>query len=523
MLPEGLPEFTLGWDILDWGTAMLAHPEEPSQPWVYTNEQARFILWFYAVDRFGRFRYKSAVLERPKGWGKSPFLGAICITEFMGPTQFAGWDAQGNPVGRPTPAPLVQIAAISDSAAENTYSAAREMMLNGPIIDEFPQLEVMLAKSQHPGNRKLEKVTASPRGREGNRASFCVMDETWNWIPAEQGPELYRAITKNLAKRGYRWVETTNAPVPGHGSVAEFSHEAYEKILSGESEFNNLLFDTREVVIDDIYDKEKAIPALQYLYGDSTEYVDIEYNIWPQVNDPRADEHDTRRAFFNQRERPQSAWLNYNQWVNCREPRIKLRTGDKIALGFKGTTNRSAAVLVGVRLEDGALFNLGFWEIPKDARMQYRKTNGKTADEINWEAPWDEIDARVRNVMAHYDVQKLLADPVNRRDMVSKWYADFPNVVEEYWLSNKGKFARAVQQFERMVEAGKIQWNSGDISRHILNAYTEEITGGQHIIRQDTPHSTRFISGAQAAVIAVEAAYLAIADGGLSSRELFSY
>ena len=276
MLPEGLPEFTLGWDILDWGTAMLAHPEEPSQPWVYTNEQAKYILWFYSVDRFGRFRYKSAVLERPKGWGKSPFLGAICITEFMGPTQFAGWDAQGNPVGRPTPAPLVQIAAISDSAAENTYSAAREMMLNGPIIDEFPQLEVMLAKSQHPGNRKLEKVTASPRGREGNRASFCVMDETWNWIPAEQGPELYRAITKNLAKRGYRWVETTNAPVPGHGSVAEFSHEAYEKILSGESEFNNLLFDTREVVIDDIYDKEKAIPALQYLYGDSTEYVDIE-------------------------------------------------------------------------------------------------------------------------------------------------------------------------------------------------------------------------------------------------------
>ena len=66
MLPPGLPQHTLGWEVLEWGTQMLAHPENPDEPWIYTNEQAKFVLWFYAVDEFGRFIYRSAVLERPK-------------------------------------------------------------------------------------------------------------------------------------------------------------------------------------------------------------------------------------------------------------------------------------------------------------------------------------------------------------------------------------------------------------------------------------------------------------------------
>jgi phage terminase large subunit-like protein len=511
---------------------MLANPDgdNAGEPWVYLDEQALFILWFYAVDEFGRYLYRNAVLERPKGWGKSPLLAAICCTEFMGPVTFSHFNKiTGAPVGRPTPTPLVQIAAISDSQAENTYALCREMMLGGPLKRLFPKLEIMLAKSTYPGGRKLEKVTASPRGREGNRATFVVMDETHLWVPAEQGIDLYEALTRNLVKMNKRHIETTNAPVPGEGSVAEKTHEAYERMVGGKTVDKALLFDTREVAIDNIYDKDKAYKALKYVYGDAADPVRGHINldrIWAEINDPRTREPVARRFYFNQRVRPPSAWLKYEEWMKCRRLKLKLRNGDKIALGFKGTVNTTAAALVGCRLEDGALFNLGLWEKPQGSRVQKEWTDEKgekhRTDERNWQANWEEIDARVRNILDNYNVAKLLADPVSRRDVISKWYADYPKVIEEFWFSNKGKHAKLVQQFERGVTAKRVLWENQDICRHVLNCHTEEVPGG-FIIRQETPGSSRYISMAQASLLAVEAAALAIQDGALDTDDKYMF
>jgi len=518
MLPKGLPKYSLGWEVLEWGSSYLAQPDGDCQgdPWIYSDEQAMFIVWFYAIDEDGKFIYRKAVLERPKGWGKSPLLAAICCTEFMGPVRFDGWDANGRPVGKPSPTPLVQIAAISDSQAENTYALCREMMLQGDLVNEYPQLDIMLAKSVYPGNRKLEKVTASPRGREGNRATFVVMDETHLWVPAEQGPELHEALSRNLAKMGGRFIETTNAPVPGQNSVAEKTHDAYEKMRVDDANASGLLFDTREVIIEDIYDKEKAWPALQYVYGDAaspeTGWIDLD-RIWAEITDPQYAESVSRRFYFNQRVRPPSAWLNYADWKDCYDPTIKARPGDKLALGFKGTVKGGSAALIGFRLTDGALFDLGIWERPIE-----------TAGGQKWEAPWDEIDARVRNVIENYDVIKMVADPVARRDKVSEWYADF-EIVEEFWFSNRAKFGRAVQQFEQFVMAKHLKWESPLLSNHVLNCHAEEIPGDLYIIRQDTKFSDRYIGAAQAACLAVEAAALAIQDGAIKSKKntVFSF
>lgn len=529
MLPEGIPQYSLGWDILDWGTTFLAQPDGKSQgdPWIYSPEQALFILWFYAIDEYGKFVYRRGVLERPKGWGKSPLLAAICCTEFMGPVQFAGWDANGRPVGVPAPTPLVQIAAISDSQAENTYALCREMMLQGEFMNAYPQTEVMLAKSTYPGNRKLEKVTASPRGREGNRATFVVMDETHLWVPAERGPELYEALSRNLAKMGGRFIETTNAPVPGQNSVAERTHETYEKMVSGESKVRGLLFDTREVSVDDIYDETQAIPALSYVYGDSLNtrggWVDLS-RVWAEINDPQYSEAVSRRFWFNQRVRPPSAWLNYKVWQECHHLRIPKPTKrDKFVIGFKGTTNSKAAAIVGVRLEDGALFNFGLWERPeRDLSKPKDPEMLKTWQE--WRAPWNEIDGRMRNILDNLDVVFVCAEPSHRRDLIAKWHADYGDHVEEFWFSNRAKYARACLQFEDQVNARNIKWEDGAINRHVLNTHTEEVPGG-YIVRQETEHSTRYIALAQAAILAVEAAALAIHDGAISSQEsiLFSY
>jgi len=62
-----LPERTLGWEIAGWTAKYLVG--EDGNPWKFTKEQLRYVLWWYAVDEHGRFSYRKGVLQRCKGWG----------------------------------------------------------------------------------------------------------------------------------------------------------------------------------------------------------------------------------------------------------------------------------------------------------------------------------------------------------------------------------------------------------------------------------------------------------------------
>lgn len=503
MLPEGLPELSLGWGVLDWCSKMLAQPDGATQGqrWRFTDEQAMFILWFYAIDETGRFLYRNAVLERPKGWGKSPLLAAICCAEFLGPVMFAGWDDNGNPIGKESPSPLVQIAAISDSQANNTMDLVLQMFANGNAMYYYPALDLNLSKITYPGGRKLEKVTASPRGREGNRATFVVMDETHLWVPAEKGPELYEALARNLAKMNRRWVATTNAHAPGEESVAETLYNKHIKAIHGEGFDTKMLFDTREVFVDDLSSKDEVLPALRFVYGDA-HWVDLD-NIFIEIQGTR--EHVARRFYFNQHVEGESTWLRPSDWRNCKDSRLldksKLKKTDILAIGFKGNTKRGAAI-IGCRLVDGALFELGWWENPGNR---------------DWEVPFHELDVKMRKILKSYNVVKLFADPIQYQDLIGRWYSDYEDEVEEFWISTKTKMARAVEQFETAVYGNRIAYASENVSRHVLSCHTEEVPAGI-VLRQETKYSPRYIFGAQAAVLAFEAATVAIEDGALKPK-----
>ena len=64
--------------------------------------------WDYSLDDRGNFINRHAILEMVKGWGKSPLLGGISLAELgassdldAAPVLFDGWDAEGEPLGRP--------------------------------------------------------------------------------------------------------------------------------------------------------------------------------------------------------------------------------------------------------------------------------------------------------------------------------------------------------------------------------------------------------------------------------------
>lgn len=110
------PALTLGWAVLDWFEDKLG--------FVATDEQARFVAdWYSVYPHTGHFRYRRAVIEQAKGWGKSPLAAAIALAEFCGPVRFDHFDQNGEPVGVPWRKPIVQIAAVSEDQADNTYGA----------------------------------------------------------------------------------------------------------------------------------------------------------------------------------------------------------------------------------------------------------------------------------------------------------------------------------------------------------------------------------------------------------------
>lgn len=209
---------TLGWEIIDWIIENLAAPDCPEyEPFYPTKEQADFLLSFYELNpRTGKRRFRRGVLSRPRGWGKSPFLAAMACVEALGPVVPAGWDANGQPVGKPwwtVRTPLVQVAAVSETQTKNSWDPLKEM-LDGPASANFSGLEVLDTFVNLPKGR-IEPITSSPRSVKGNKAVFAILDQTEEWTKANGGLAMAEVMRINAGKINGTTVESPNAYTPG--------------------------------------------------------------------------------------------------------------------------------------------------------------------------------------------------------------------------------------------------------------------------------------------------------------------
>lgn len=509
MIPTGLPKRSLGYDILDWGHSFLAQPDGAykGDTWTYTKEQARFILWFYAVDAHGRFLYRRALLARPKGWGKSPLLAAISCSELLGPVQFDGFDAHGNPVGRPSYSPLIQLAAVSEAQTDNTMSLVIEMLAEG-YANDYYALDIGKSRILVPGG-KLEPVTAQAKSREGQRPTFAVLDETHLWIPSNGGDKLAATIRRNLGKINGRSVETTNAYLPGEESVAEDSQEYWESIQRGDVKNPGLMYDFRQADPKTPYTPgpERRV-ALAKVYGDAAKenggWVDLD-RIEQEMDDPATKEADGRRFYFNQITQGSLQWIDPVKWEACWDQHLRpLDRSDAITLGFDGGIRDDSTALVACRIEDGGIFPIHVWEKPDGSK--------------DWEVDFVSVDLFVRNMLEEYNVIRMNCDPAYWQDIVGRWSIDYDGVVWEWWTNRKKAMAESNERFHTAVVQREIKHkNDPVLTRHVLNAHIEETPWGD-LLRKDIRGGSRKIDAAVASVLAYEARGEAIEDGFLAKK-----
>lgn len=539
---------TLGWYVIDWMTEMLARPAVLQyEPFVPYLEQEDFLLRWYEIDPLtGRFRHDRGLLGRPRGWGKSPILAAIAAAEGLADVVFDGYDAKGQPVGKPwstVKTPLVHIAAVSEAQTKNTWQPLLEMLRGGPVIDEYPGLEPMDTMVNLP-HGKMEQVTASARTIKGAPSTFAVLDQTEEWVPSNGGPTLAQNIRTNTSKNGGRTLESPNAFIPGQKSVAEGSAAFADLIRSGKAKSKALQYDHREAPADtDMGEHESLIAGLRVAYGDASGHpdgcvihdppcppghADLESFV-TRIWDPESDPQVSRSDFLNQITHASDSYVSRREW-NARSvqtlasahPPIEVKPlakGDMITLGFDGSRRRKhgvtdATALVACRVSDGLVVPLGIWQQPATA-----------GDE--WRIPTDEVDAAVAEAFGTFNVVAFYADPAKWEGYVAQWEALYgaklvvkstrSNPVEWWMTGGRGNLVtRALEQLLNAILDGELIHN-GDatLAAHMINARRRNRTGGWGIYKE-YPDSPNKIDAAIATVLAWQARLDAIAAGVLN-------
>lgn len=467
--PEHEDDFpSLGWELLDWWSDFLPSPTDTDEPFILTDEQARLVIEWYALDEHGRFVYRRGVSRRSKGWGKSPMEAAKAIAELCGPVRFDGWDAAGEPVGRPwgmrgDPPAWVQIAAVSEDQTENTYGALYEFLNanDGRAADEL-RIDLGLTRCYlRDGPGKLEPVTASAGTREGQRVTYGVLDETHLWTPRNGGVKLARTLRRNVAKMHGRTYETTNSFAPGEESVAEGTHKAFVEGAPG------VFYDAVEAPLVKPEDTDDALKAaLRVAYGDAA-WIDLD-RIVAEVRDPETPWEDAARYYFNWNVDDRRKAVETKRWEELARPNVVVPAGARVGLGFDGSISDDATALIGCWVDDGGVphtFELEVWTRPENAPR-------------GWKIPRTEVQARVAEAFDVYDVGLMLCDPPRWQTEIEAWAEEYgEDRVVMFDTNQPSRMAKACDRWLVAVDGDGTFSHDGSttLTRHVLALHKRKV------------------------------------------------
>lgn len=399
-------------------------------PWQFTLHQRRFLHLWYSLRPDGRWAYRSGVKRGAKGTGKDPLAAAIALIEARGPTAFVGWDDDGRPVGAPHRLALVQIAANSEAQARDLLRVANAMI--GSEFAAESGADKGETRTQFDGGDRIELLTRAEASNEGDPATAVLLNESHHMTSTSGGQALAAVGRRNAAKSpsGHcRVCEFTNAHLPGEGSVAEASFDAWQLQVAGKTRRKDILYDSREAPPHLRLHVEAELEAgIAAAYADSP-WTDRE-RIRDEAEDPRVPLADSVRFYFNALPTNEFSWVDPRAFDALARPDLVVADKDPIAAFLDCSKSTDATTLAGCRISDGHVIALGGWQRPHGDR-------GK-----GWLAPRGEVIATARLMFDRYDVQWFGIDPSPARDDETE---------AQYW-------AAAVDELHRSYRDSVLLW-----------------------------------------------------------------
>lgn len=534
---------SLGWLALAWMESLVVHGPGDVQgdPVRHGDEYSAFVADCYALDAAGGRLYDSAFLSRPKGCDKSGLGARVGLFEALGPCRFAGWAeggeryvdpwglgftytyAPGEPVGRPVRSPYIRCMATEENQTGNVYDSIHFNLTEGPLSEAMSRRDdAGLTRILLPGGGEITPSTASGAAKDGGKETFVDFDESHLYNTPELR-RMYATVTRNLRKRklgaGTWFLETTTMFAPGQESIAELTYQLAERIREGKAKRGRLLLDHRWGDCADLSDEELLRAALADAYGDAVDWIDLRA-VMDEFLDPRAEVADSRRYFLNVQTAEADSWMAPHEWAARIDVEKVVADGEAVTLGFDGSRARArgvtdATALIGCRVEDGHVFEVGVWEQPQGA--------------VGWQVPTVEVEAAVKTAFDRWRVVGFYADPARWETHVAAWEATYGKRLEvgrrehpiEWWMTGGRavQTVRALEQFHSAVLDGQMTHEgSSALTRHVLAAHRRASRSGIQIAKEH-PDSPRKIDAAVAAVLAWQARIDALAHGVTTTRQ----
>ena len=211
--------------VLDWIHTYACHGpgDVQGQPLDYDDEIRDFVIECYRLTRrrVGGWFVRRFCLGRRVGRSRRSRAWSW-LPRRSGRRRFDGWDADGQPVGRPVVSPLIKCLATEESQAGNTFENAAFVLGEwGP--DEHPDIyggtsgvrkyqSATAVYLPQPGG-EVRASTSGSASKDGGKETFVVPDESHLYVLPELR-SMYATVMRNLGKRKHAepWaLQTTTA------------------------------------------------------------------------------------------------------------------------------------------------------------------------------------------------------------------------------------------------------------------------------------------------------------------------
>ena len=507
---------SLGYQVIDWLLAYTCRGpgDAEGDPLTLDDEVFDFIVDAYEVHPETGRRVKTKVAySAPKGRAKSETAGLLGVAEALAPVRCDGFDAAGQPVGRPVRSPFIRALATEEKQSGNTFQNIAFVMGEWGQ-DNHPEIyggikgigDYRSAQNIYlPGGGECRSSSSGAASKDGGKETFLIPDEVHLYVlPELRG--MYATAMRNLGKRKAAdpWaLLTTTACRLGEQSVWEVLEKQWKR---GELGPDWLIHHREAKGRIDITDRARTIRQLLAVYGPAmdpeTGWMDAE-RVYADMLDPTIcpDEQTAARYYLNRSMAGSDAWLAGDVFDRQTRTRV-VDPGEAIAVGFDGSLNDDSTVIRGCCMSDGYRFTLGVWERPLGAAGQ------------GWEVPRGEVMARLREVLSTRVVSRMYADPHEWRSDVDALAKEFGEDKVIPWATSRDtQMGYALDRLHTDL-SNRLAFHDDDkaIRDHYGNAYVRW-RGKLRLVRKEYPNSPRKIDGVVTDAIAYEARADAIADG----------
>jgi phage terminase large subunit-like protein len=431
-----------------------------------------FLIWLFEKRPDGRYRYRRALFEVPKGNGKtslSAWIGAYQLAN-----QFSA---------------VIPVAAASYDQAELLFGDMRTTVRESPTLREvMTPFEGEIQLKNLPG--RAYKVAAIAGTNDGQRPSTFLADEIHEWVGGNK-ERVHLVIANGCTKRDGSLIVNTTTPGFDLDTLAGQLHEYGLKVNSGEIDDPEFLFVWWGCPADrfDLTDDGQRAQAVRA----ANPAADLFLNVADvSARYHQIPENEWLRYHAGLWVSGAQAWLPTGAWDACKDTNTEIAPGADVCLGFDGSFNNDSTALVVVSCGDAPHIDVvNVWEKPPDAGP-------------DWAVPIVDVEDAIRQSCRKWQVREIVCDPF-------RWARTYQILADEglpivEFPQNPSRMTPATQRFfEAVMNHGLTHSSDPRLARHIANTVLKTDSRGQRITKESR-HSSRKIDLAVASVMAFDRA-----------------